>query len=162
MVLTFLYTTCRDTCPLTATQIRGALDDLDRDVPALAVSVDPANDTRRARAAFLFKRGLGDDRMRFLLGTRAQLAPVWKAYGIRPQGDGLRPLRLRAARRQARAPAGRLPGRAAHPRGARARHPPAAGRGVGSSPSARRRGSSPSSLRPWKNRTTARMTTGAR
>jgi protein SCO1/2 len=26
--------------------------------------------------------------MRFLLGTRAQLQPVWKAYGIRPQGKG--------------------------------------------------------------------------
>jgi protein SCO1/2 len=24
--------------------------------------------------------------MRFLLGTRAELAPVWKAYGIQPQG----------------------------------------------------------------------------
>ena len=29
VVLTFMYTTCRDTCPLTATQIRGALDDLE-------------------------------------------------------------------------------------------------------------------------------------
>jgi protein SCO1 len=87
VVLTFLYTTCRDTCPLTATQIRGALDDLDRQVPALAVSVDPKNDTAERARQFLFKRGLGDDRMRFLLGTRAQLAPVWKAYGIRPQGE---------------------------------------------------------------------------
>ena len=24
--------------------------------------------------------------MRFLLGTRAQLQPIWKAYGIQPQG----------------------------------------------------------------------------
>ena len=87
VVLTFLYTTCRDTCPLTATQIRGALDDLDRDVPALAVSVDPANDTPERARRFLFKRGLSGDRMRFLLGTRAQLARVWKAYGIRPQGE---------------------------------------------------------------------------
>jgi protein SCO1/2 len=86
VVLTFMYTTCRDTCPLTATQIRGALDDLDRDVPALAVSVDPVNDTPERARRFLFKRGLARDRMRFLLGDRAQLQPVWKAYGIRPQG----------------------------------------------------------------------------
>jgi protein SCO1/2 len=86
VVLTFMYTTCRDTCPLTATQIRGALDDLGRDVPTLAVSVDPANDTRERARRFLFKRGLAGDRMRFLLGSRAQLAPVWKAYGIQPQG----------------------------------------------------------------------------
>jgi protein SCO1/2 len=86
VVLTFLYTTCRDTCPLTATQIRGALDDLDGDVPALAVSVDPANDTPDRARRFLFQRGLAKDRMRFLLGSRDQLAPVWRAYGIRPQG----------------------------------------------------------------------------
>jgi protein SCO1 len=86
VVLTFLYTTCRDTCPLTATQIRGALDDLGQDVPTLAVSVDPANDTPQRARRFLFKRGLARDRMRFLLGSRAQLEPVWKAYGIRPQG----------------------------------------------------------------------------
>ena len=50
VVLTFMYTTCRDTCPLTATQIRGALDDLKTPPPALAVSVDPVNDTpERAR-----------------------------------------------------------------------------------------------------------------
>jgi protein SCO1/2 len=87
VVLTFLYTTCRDTCPLTATQIRGALDDLDRDVPALAVSVDPANDTPERARRFLFARGLAG-RMRFLLGSRDQLAPIWRAYGIRPQGAG--------------------------------------------------------------------------
>jgi protein SCO1/2 len=81
VVLTFMYTTCKDTCPLTATQIRGA-----RDVPALAVSVDPVNDTPARAKKFLFQRGLGHDRMRFLLGTRAQLAPLWKAYGIQPQG----------------------------------------------------------------------------
>ena len=86
VVLTFMYTTCKDTCPLTATQIRGALDDLHRDVPALAVSVDPVNDTPARAKKFLFQRGLGDDRMRFLLGTRGQLAPLWKAYGIQPQG----------------------------------------------------------------------------
>jgi protein SCO1/2 len=86
VVLTFMYTTCKDTCPLTATQIRGALDDLDRDVPALAVSVDPVNDTPARAKKFLFQRGLGHDRMRFLLGTRAQLQPLWKAYGIQPQG----------------------------------------------------------------------------
>jgi protein SCO1/2 len=85
VVLTFMYTTCRDTCPLTATQIRGALDDLGRDVPALAVSVDPVNDTPDRAKRFLFARGLGRDRMRFLLGSRAQLEPIWKAYGIQPQ-----------------------------------------------------------------------------
>ncbi|HEX7300259.1 MAG TPA: SCO family protein [Solirubrobacteraceae bacterium] len=88
VVLTFLYSTCQDTCPLTATTIRGALDQLGHDVPTLAVSVDPAHDTPDSAEAFLVKRGLSAGRMRFLLGTRAQLAPIWHAYGIRPQGKG--------------------------------------------------------------------------
>ena len=86
-VITFLYTTCEDTCPVTTQQIRGALDDLDRDVPVVAVSVDPPRDTPlRARRFVLDQRMTG--RMRFLLGDRAQLAPIWRAFGIRPQGRG--------------------------------------------------------------------------
>ena len=83
-VVTFLYTTCKDTCPLMAQQIRVALDDLGHDVPVVAVSVDPANDTpRRARAFALEQRMHG--RMRWALGDAAQLQRIWKAYGIQPQ-----------------------------------------------------------------------------
>jgi protein SCO1/2 len=64
-----------------------ALDDLGHDLPALAVSVDPANDTRLNARRFLNRQGL-TGRMRFLLGTRAELAPIWKAYAIQPQGKG--------------------------------------------------------------------------
>ena len=88
-VLTFLYSTCEDTCPVTASQIRGALDDLGDDAPpALAISVDPANDTRLNAKRFLTEQRLTGGRMRFLLGSETQLEPIWKAYGIRPQGDG--------------------------------------------------------------------------
>jgi protein SCO1/2 len=87
VVLTFMYSTCEDTCPLQADQIRGALDTLGGDaVPALAVSVDPANDTPDRARRFLLEHSL-TGRMRFLLGKRAQLAPVWRAYGVRPQGE---------------------------------------------------------------------------
>jgi protein SCO1 len=88
VVLTFMYSTCTDTCPVTATTIRGALDEVGQDIPALAVSVDPANDTPDSAEKFLLQRGLSNGRMHFLLGTRAQLAPIWQAYGIRPQGQG--------------------------------------------------------------------------
>jgi protein SCO1/2 len=87
VVLTFMYSTCEDTCPLTAQQIRGALDELGGDVPVLAVSVDPANDTAFRAKNFLVKQQM-TGRMRFLLGTRAQLEPIWKAYGIQAQGEG--------------------------------------------------------------------------
>jgi protein SCO1/2 len=83
-VVTFLYTHCKDTCPITAQQVRGALDDLRRPVPAIAISVDPPNDTRASARRFLDRAGIGD-RMRFLLGSRAELAPVWRGFAIRPQ-----------------------------------------------------------------------------
>lgn len=86
VVLTFLYTTCQDTCPQQAQTIRGALDRLGTDVPAIAVSVDPANDTPTSAKRFLARQKMLG-RMRFALGTRAQLAPIWKAYGIQPQGE---------------------------------------------------------------------------
>jgi protein SCO1/2 len=87
VVVTFLYSTCQDTCPLTAQQIRGALDQLGRDVPVLAVSVDPRGDTPLHVKRFLVKQHL-TGRMRYLVGTRAELEPVWRAYGIQPQGQG--------------------------------------------------------------------------
>jgi protein SCO1/2 len=83
-VVTFLYTTCRDTCPLTTQQIRAALDDLGEDAPVIAVSVDPANDTpRRARAFDVKQQMVG--RMRWVLGTSTQLQRIWRAYGVAPQ-----------------------------------------------------------------------------
>jgi protein SCO1 len=84
VIVTFMYSTCKDTCPLMADQIRGALDELGHDVPTLAVSVDPAGDTPLNTKRFLARHGL-TGRARFLRGTRAQVAPVWRAYGIRPQ-----------------------------------------------------------------------------
>jgi protein SCO1/2 len=90
VMLTFMYSTCRDTCPLTADQMKGAMNNLGHDVPSLAISVDPANDTPLNAKRFLYQRQM-TGRMRFLLGTRAQLKPIWDAYGIQPQGDGKRP-----------------------------------------------------------------------
>ena len=69
VVLTFMYSTCRDTCPVTATTIRGALDEVGHDVPALAVSVDPQNDTPGSAQRFLVKQRLSGGRMHFLLGS---------------------------------------------------------------------------------------------
>jgi protein SCO1/2 len=51
------------------------------------VSVDPTNDTRLNARRFVNRTGL-TRRMRFLMGSQKQLAPIWDAYGIRPQGKG--------------------------------------------------------------------------
>jgi len=84
VVVTFMYSTCPDVCPLTAQQIRGALDLLGRPVPVLAISVDPVGDTPAHVRAFLSRQHMAG-RMRYLTGTSTQLAPVWRAYGIQPQ-----------------------------------------------------------------------------
>lgn len=86
VVVTFLYTTCKDTCPLTVDQIHAALDDLGHDVPVVAVSVDPANDTPRAAKRFSLQRQM-TGRMRWALGDPAQLQRIWRAYGVQPESD---------------------------------------------------------------------------
>jgi protein SCO1 len=88
VVLTPLYTHCQDTCPLTAQQVRGALDDLSggqrNSVRALALSVDPANDTADSARRFLVERRVSGY-LDFLLGPRSELQPVWRDYGFAPQ-----------------------------------------------------------------------------
>jgi protein SCO1 len=84
VLVTFLYTTCEDSCPAQAHIVRGALDELGHDVPALAIAVDPPRDTpERARAFLSEQRALG--RLDFVVGSRAELRPLWKAFAIRPQ-----------------------------------------------------------------------------
>jgi protein SCO1 len=84
VVVTFLYTTCEDTCPVQAQTVRGALDQLGHDLPAIAIAVDPPRDTpERARAFLSEQRALG--RLDFVLGSRDELRPLWRGFAIRPQ-----------------------------------------------------------------------------
>ena len=83
-VVTFLYTTCEDTCPVVAQQIVGAFDRLGHDLPAVAIAVDPPRDTpARARAFLAEQRATG--RLKFLTGPAAELRRQWRAYGIQRQ-----------------------------------------------------------------------------
>jgi protein SCO1 len=84
IALTFLYTNCPDVCPLTATRFRAAQTELQGDagrVTFIAVSVDPDRDTPQAVQDFSTAHGLTAN-WYYLVGGRAQLAPVWAAYGI--------------------------------------------------------------------------------
>lgn len=87
VVYAFIYSNCEDTCPFEVQQIRAALDQLGRDVPVLGVSVDPANDTPESARAFLVEQHM-TGRMEFLLGTEAELEPLWDAFAVAPQRDG--------------------------------------------------------------------------
>jgi protein SCO1 len=84
VIVTFLYTHCQDSCPIQAQTVRGALDDLGHDVPALAIAVDPPNDTPQSARKFLAEQR-ASGRIQFVLGSREQLRPLWKGYAITPQ-----------------------------------------------------------------------------
>ena len=88
VIVTFLYTTCEDTCPTQAQQVKGAFDELGKDVPAVAVAVDPPRDNRQRARAFLSEQRM-TGRMTFALGTRSELEPVWRAFAVQPQRDDL-------------------------------------------------------------------------
>jgi protein SCO1 len=84
VLLTFLYTRCRDVCPTIAVTLDMAAERLGaaRDkVRIVAVSVDPEHDTRRAIREFVRLHRLGPE-FRYLSGTSRQLRPVWQAYNV--------------------------------------------------------------------------------
>ena len=88
VIVTFLYTTCEDTCPTQAQQIKGALNELGERVPAIAIAVDPPRDDRRRAQAFLAKQRM-TGRMDFVLGSRSRLRRLWKGYFVEPQREDL-------------------------------------------------------------------------
>ena len=95
---------CQDTCPLVAQQIRGALDDLSggrarRRCAALALSVDPANDTPDQAQAFLLERRVRGY-LDFLLGHAARAAAGVARVRLRPADRRAGAQLLRGADRQ--------------------------------------------------------------
>ena len=88
--VTFLYTRCPDVCPLTTDNLRIARSKLTpgqrAKVSVIAVSVDPKNDTPAAVQKFLARhRVLGQ--MNYLVGSAAELQPVWKRWGVAAAAD---------------------------------------------------------------------------
>ena len=89
VLLTFLYVHCPDVCPLTVERVRAGLAQLGSRTGRahlVVVSVDPRGDTPASVRAFVRAHRMRD-RMTYLLGTHAQLAPVWKRYGVAVLGS---------------------------------------------------------------------------
>jgi len=89
-VVTFLYANCPDVCPLIGEQLRQTLQKLGPDaarVGVVAVSVDPRGDTPATVRAWL-RRHREPAQFHYLIGTRAQLAPVWRDWYAAPQIAG--------------------------------------------------------------------------
>jgi protein SCO1/2 len=88
VLLTFIYSHCPDVCPLMVARLHAALERLGpsaRRAHVVAVSVDPAGDTPRAVSRFVTEHDMRG-RMTYLIGSRASLAPVWRAYGLGVSG----------------------------------------------------------------------------
>jgi len=88
VVVTFLYVHCPDVCPVIAGTLNRVLA-----TPAarraglrvLAVSVDPKGDTPAAVRNFVAEHRLAPS-FHYLIGTRSELAPVWKGFHVASTG----------------------------------------------------------------------------
>jgi protein SCO1/2 len=87
VAVTFLFTRCPDVCPIIGQDLRAALEALgaaSREVTVLAVSVDPRGDTPAAARRWLDRQRLPRN-VRYLIGSRAALQPVWSRFYAAPQ-----------------------------------------------------------------------------
>jgi len=98
VVLTFIHSRCRDTCPFMVEQIKGALGQLSaiatttaaarpgsraREVPVIGISVAPAEDTAASRRRFLRQHQMLG-RLAFLNGPLPVMHRIWHAYAMQP------------------------------------------------------------------------------
>ena len=86
VVLTFLYTSCPDICPIVTETLHRThvlLGSDAEEVEFLAISVDPARDSIEKIHEYSKDRDM-QDRWRFLTGTEEELKSVWKLYWLAP------------------------------------------------------------------------------
>ena len=84
VLVTFLYTSCPDVCPLITSNLRVALNLLGArasKVQIIAVSVDPRGDTPAAVARFLHAHEMAG-RMQYLIGSAGELSRTWAAWDV--------------------------------------------------------------------------------
>lgn len=84
VVLTFLYTSCPDVCPLIAGKLGQVHDRLGQradEVAFVVVTVDPERDTAPRVRQYLEAQRLVN-KLTFLTGDHPAVEAVWKAYGI--------------------------------------------------------------------------------
>ncbi len=95
VAVTFIYTTCTDTCPLLTQKLVGLQGrlgaDFGRRVFFASVTVDPERDTPEALKRYAEAHGAHAAGWAFLTGTPAEIRDVKRKYGVfsrkNPRGD---------------------------------------------------------------------------
>ena len=86
VVLTFIYTTCADTCPLLTAKMASLQGRLGQDfgprVFFVSITVDPERDTPAVLKGYGVAHGARFDGWAFVTGTPAEIREVAKRYGI--------------------------------------------------------------------------------
>jgi protein SCO1/2 len=84
VALTFIYSTCANTCTSIVSQLSAAIGELPHPITALAISVDPKQDsTTNVKSFLLHQQALAS--LHFLVAKRSVLEPIWKFFAITPQ-----------------------------------------------------------------------------
>ena len=86
VVLTFLYTSCPDVCPIVTSQLRDVQVALGSDADGaefVAMSVDPERDTVETARDYLERWELGEG-WQYLVGERSELEDIWATYYVSP------------------------------------------------------------------------------
>jgi protein SCO1/2 len=86
ILITFIFTTCPDVCPLLTANfaaIQRSLEEKDiKDYLLLSITTDPERDTAAVLKDYAGRFKADLKHWSFLTGTRPELAKVWKGFGI--------------------------------------------------------------------------------
>jgi len=86
IVITFIFTTCPDVCPLLTAKFAAIQRELDRrkiaDYHLLSITTDPERDTPAALKVYASQFKANTEHWSFLTGNRRDLAKVWKVFGL--------------------------------------------------------------------------------
>jgi cytochrome oxidase Cu insertion factor (SCO1/SenC/PrrC family) len=92
VLLTFLSSDCTTVCPAIASQLHQTLAATPggerRRLQVIAISTDPGRDTRETMLGFLRRYGLAGT-AEYLTGSRAELRPVWREWGMPAGRDAI-------------------------------------------------------------------------
>lgn len=92
VLVTFMYTTCPDVCPLLTARVAAIQQRLKRanrdNYVLISISTDPEADTPEVLKAYASRFGADLHSWAFLTGDKATLMEVWSGFGVRVRTHG--------------------------------------------------------------------------